>query len=135
RLREVAVVPPAAHSPTGTTSQGSILLIEEYDALAAAISSALRKFAPGHPVHVASSLKEAKTLAKEVEPALLVMDFDPPFAGLSPFLQKLQVADPDARVLLFSGKLPPGVATATRSTGALQFVEKPFDVPDFGAAV
>ena len=128
-------MPPAAHSPTGTTPQASILLIEEYDALAAAISSALRKFAPGHPVQVARSLTEAEPLAKEIEPALVVIDFDPPFAGLSPFLQKLESTDPDARVLIVAGKLPPGVATATRSAGALQFVEKPFDVPDFGAAV
>jgi DNA-binding response OmpR family regulator len=127
-------VPPASHSPT-ETPQGSILLIEEYDALAAAISSALRKFAPAHRVHIAPSLKEAKALAKEVTPDLLVIDFDPPFSGLSPFLEKLRTTDPDARVLIIAGKLPPEVATATRSAGALQFVEKPFDVPDFGAAV
>jgi CheY-like chemotaxis protein len=128
-------VPAASHSPTGTTSQGSILLIEEYDALAAAISSALRKFAPEHTVHVAQNLNEAKVLAKDTEFSLLVIDFDPPFTGLSAFLQKMQTNMPDARVLLIAGKLPADVATAARSATALQFVEKPFDVPDFGAAV
>jgi DNA-binding response OmpR family regulator len=128
-------VPPASHPSTGNTPPGSILLIEEYDALAAAISSALRKFAPGHTVHIARSLKDAKALAKEVEPALLVIDFDPAFSGLTGFLQQVKKTDPEARVLIVAGKLPSQIATATRSAGALQFVEKPFDVPDFGAAV
>jgi DNA-binding response OmpR family regulator len=128
-------VPPASHSPTGTTSQGSILLIEEYDALASAISSALRKFAPRHQVKVARSLAEAKTLAKETAPDLFIVDFDPAFPGLSAFLQKMQKAHSDARVLILAGKLPPEIAVAAHSVGALQFVEKPFDVPDFGAAV
>ncbi|HEY4284271.1 MAG TPA: hypothetical protein VGM62_14500, partial [Chthoniobacterales bacterium] len=75
--------------------EGSILLIEEYDALAAAISSALRKFAPGREVHVARSLNEAKALAKKIDPDLLVIDFDPPFPGLSAFLQKMQTRWPD----------------------------------------
>src|SRR5438477_3036615 len=113
RVREVAIVPPASHSSSGTTSQGSVLLVEEYDALAVAISSALRKFAPGHAVHIARSLKEAKALAEEINPSLLVIDFDPPFSGLSSFLQKLQTTQPDARVLIVAGKLPPEVATAT----------------------
>lgn len=135
RLRAVVVVPPVS-PPTGSTlSQGSILLIEEYDALAAAISSALRKFAPDHAVHAARTLAEAKALAKKIEPELLVIDFDPAFPGLSPFLQKLQTAQPDTRALMLAGRLPPEVAKAARCVHALQFIEKPFDVQDFGAAV
>jgi DNA-binding response OmpR family regulator len=128
-------VPPVTHSSPGNTSQGSILLIEEYDALAAAITSALRKFAPGHAVQVAGSLTEAVALAKTVAPELLVIDFDPAFPGLSEFLQNMQKSHPDSCALIIAGKLPPNIATATRSGGAVQFVEKPFDVQDFGAAV
>jgi DNA-binding response OmpR family regulator len=135
RLNAVVIVPPASHSPTETAPEGSVLLIEEYDALAAAISSALRKFAPGHPVHVARNLAEATSLAKAIEPVLVVIDFDPAFAGLSAFLQNIQAGWPDTRALLLAGKLPAEVAKVTRSSGALQFIEKPFDVPDFGAAV
>jgi len=134
RLRAVVIVPPVSQSP-GTTSQGSILLIEEYDALAAAINSALRKFAPQHQVHVARSLNEAKTLGKEISPDLFIVDFDPAFSGLSAFLQKMEKAHPEARVLILAGKLPPEIEMTAHSVGALQFVEKPFDVPDFGAAV
>ena len=128
-------MPPVSQSPTGNTSRGSILLVEEYDALAAAITSALRKFAPAHVVHVARSLTEAKTLVKTVDPELLVIDFDPPFPDLSAFLQKMQKNHPDACALILGGKLPPKIIAATRSGGSVQFVEKPFDVQDFGAAV
>ncbi len=40
--------------------QRNILLLEEYDALAVAISSALKKFAPQHFGAVARSLAEAE---------------------------------------------------------------------------
>ncbi|MFL6514372.1 MAG: response regulator [Chthoniobacterales bacterium] len=128
-------MPAASHSPSGTTSQGSILLIEEYDALAAAITSALKKFAPAHQVHVARNLTEAKAAAKSLKPELFVIDFDPAFPGLTPFLQKIQKTHGDACALIIAGKLPAKLAGSTRSAGALQFVEKPFDVHDFGAAV
>ena len=134
RLRAVAVVPPVSSS-SGTTSQGSILLIEEYDALAAAISSALRKFAPRHNTVVVRNLAEAKTAAKKIEPALIVIDFDPAFPGLSAFLHKMRDAYPDARVLIIAAKIPGDLAAESRAVGAIQFVDKPFDVPDFGAAV
>ena len=128
-------MPPATHSPSRTTPQGSILLIEEYDALAAAITSAFRKFAPDHEVHVARNLTEARGLTKTIEPALVVVDFDPAFLGLSPFLQKLQANQPDTRALLIAGKMSPEVSAAAHAAYALRFVEKPFDVPEFGAAV
>ncbi|HJT80699.1 MAG TPA: response regulator, partial [Chthoniobacterales bacterium] len=124
-----------SQSSTRATSQGSILLIEEYDALAAAITSALRKFAPAHSVQVARTLAEARTSTKTFDPELVVIDFDPPFAGLSAFLQSMQKDHPDTCALIIGGKLPPKIISAARSGGAVQFVEKPFDVQDFGAAV
>ncbi len=128
-------MPSASQSPTGTTSQGSILLIEEYDALAAAISSALRKFAPAHSTHVACSLADAKAIVRKIDPALFVIDFDPPFPGLTVFLQKMQELHPEAKVLIIAGKVPRDIVAEARSAGALHFVGKPFDVPEFGAAV
>ena len=128
-------MPSASQSPTGTTSQGSILLLEEYDALAAAISSALRKFAPSHLTHVARSLVDAKALARKIDPDLFVIDFDPAFSGLTVFLQKMQELHPHAKVLIIAGKVPRQIVAEARSAGALQFVGKPFDVPEFGAAV
>jgi len=58
-----------------------ILLVEEYNALAVAISSALRKFAPLHRVEVAHSFAEAETLAAQMRPELFVIDVDPPPFG------------------------------------------------------
>ena len=49
--------------------QSNILLLEEYDALAVAISLALKKFAPRHAAAVARSLAEAEELASNLDPS------------------------------------------------------------------
>jgi DNA-binding response OmpR family regulator len=121
--------------PAGTTPQSSVLLLEEYDALAAAIGSALKKFVPGHPVSVARSLVEAEALAGQTRPALFVVDVDPPWPGLTDFIGKMGDVNPDARVLIIGAAIPKEIADERRSFGALQFIEKPFELADFGAAV
>ena len=69
-------MPASQESPAGTAL--SVLLIEEYDALAAAITSALKKFAPKHRTRVVESLGEAEAAAAEIRPQLFIIDFDPP---------------------------------------------------------
>jgi hypothetical protein len=59
-------VPARRKSSAADVPQRNILLLEEYDALAAAISSALKKFAPQHFGAVACSLAEAEKLASEL---------------------------------------------------------------------
>lgn len=125
---------PSALEPS-TTLQPGILLIEEYDALAAAFGSALKKFAPGHRLHRAKSLAEAEKLAKTSNPELFVIDFDPAYPGLTEFLQKMRGAHPDARVLVVAAGVSPEIAADRRRHGALQFMEKPFELSEFGAAV
>src|SRR5438477_6585863 len=115
--------------------QRNILLLEEYDALAAAISSALKKFAPQHFGAVARSLTEAQNLAFNLDPELFILDVDPPWAGLTNFLEKMHAAHPNARALVIGGAVPSAIAAERGSSGALQFVEKPFDLAAFGAAV
>src|ERR1700736_4162066 len=115
--------------------QHNILLLEEYDALAAAISSALKKFAPQHAGVVARSLAEAEELAADLEPELFLIDVDPPWAGLTNFLEKMRVAHPNARALVIGSVVPAEIAAQRGASGALQFVEKPFDLAAFGAAV
>ena len=114
---------------------GGILLVEEYSALGVAIASALRKFAPLHGVRVAHSFAAAVLAAAKMPPELFVLDLDPPPRGEVAFLNKLQKQYPDARVLV----LAPGVSRDLRSergtAGAIQFLEKPFDLAEFGAAV
>ena len=128
-------MPASLPSAAGTTPRGSILLIEEYDALAVAIGSALKKFAPRHATSVARSIAEARVLADQIAPDLFVIDFDPPYSGITEFLHEMQNARPDARALIIAPGISHEIATECRAHGALQFIEKRFEVADFGAAV
>jgi DNA-binding response OmpR family regulator len=128
-------VPARRKSTSADVPQRSILLLEEYDALAAAISSALRKFAPQHFGAVARSIAEAEKLASEFDPELFVVDVDPPWTGLTNFLEKMRTAHPNSRALIIGSAIPAQIAAERGASGALQFVEKPFDLAAFGAAV
>jgi DNA-binding response OmpR family regulator len=125
---------PAAHeSPAGTAP--SVLLVEEYDALAAAITSALKKFAPEHRVRAVDSLAEAEARVIEASPALLIVDFDPPRSDTIEFLDRIAAANPDARFLAIASGVPRELNSERHGPTALQFVEKPFELSEFGAAV
>jgi DNA-binding response OmpR family regulator len=128
-------MPSPLPSPAGTAPHRSVLLIEEYDALAVAIASALKKFAPRHATDVARSLAEARVLAAKSAPDLFIIDFDPNYPDLTEFLREMQGVQPDARALIIAAGVPREIAAERRSFGALQFIEKPFEVADFGAAV
>ena len=128
-------MPASLPSPAGTAPHRSILLIEEYDALAVALGSALKKFAPHRVTAVARSLAEARVLAAKSAPDLFIIDFDPHYPGLTEFLHEMQRAHADARALVIAAGVSREVAAERRSFGALQFIEKPFEVADFGAAV
>ena len=128
-------MPARRKSASADMPQRNILLLEEYDALAAAISSALKKFAPQHFGAVARSLTEAENLAFNLDPELFILDVDPPWAGLTNFLEKMHAAHPNARALVIGGAVPSAIAAERGSSGALQFVEKPFDLAAFGAAI
>ena len=128
-------MPVRRKSANAAVPQHNILLLEEYDALAAAISSALKKFAPKHFGAVARSLSEAEKLASDLEPELFIVDVDPPWAGLTNFLEKMRAAHPNARALVIGSAIPAEIAAERGASGAVQFIEKPFDLAAFGAAV
>jgi len=128
-------VPVRRKSAKAAVPQHNILLLEEYDALAAAISSALKKFAPQHFGAVARSLSEAEKLVSDLEPELFIVDVDPPWAGLTNFLEKMRTAHPNACALVIGSAIPAEIAAERGASGALQFIEKPFDLAAFGAAV
>lgn len=126
----------ASSTFSGTVaSRPSVLLLEEYDALAAAIGSALKKFAPHHAVSVARSLADAEKLASETNPELFVLDVDPPWTGLTDFLERMRTALPNARALVIGTPIPAEIAAERGLFGALQFIEKPFELAKFGASV
>jgi DNA-binding response OmpR family regulator len=126
-------VPASQESPAGTAP--SVLLIEEYDALAAAITSALKKFAPGHRVRVVASLAEAEASMVEVNPRLLIVDFDPPRADAIEFLERISLANSETRMLTIASGVPGELNAERPSPNAIQFIDKPFELSEFGAAV
>ncbi len=127
---------PASLLPSAESSpENSVLLVEDYDALAVAIGSALKKFAPEHVAQIARSLVEAEGLAAETEPSLFVLDFDPPHVGDIAFLSKLKGLYPNARVLVLVAANIREIGSEIGSTGALHFIEKPFELAGFGASV
>ena len=115
--------------------QPNIVLLEEYGALAVAISSALKKFAPQHAHFVARSIQELEKLSAETNPELFILDVDPPWTGISDCLQRLREAHPKARAVVIGTAIPPEIAGERGLLGGLQFVEKPFELAAFGAAV
>lgn len=125
---------PASHeSPAGTAP--SVLLVEEYDALAAAISSALKKFAPRHDIRVVSSLSEAEASLAESSPRLLIVDFDPPRAEAVEFFSRIASANAELRVLAIASGVPTELNAERSGPNAIHFVDKPFELSEFGAAV
>ena len=125
----------SASSSSGNSAKPAILLLEEYSALGVAITSALKKFAPAHTTHTARSLKEAETLAGKVEPELFLIDVDPPWPKLTQLLAKMRSEFPESRVLVIGATIPKGLIENRGSYHALQFLDKPFDVAELGAAV
>ncbi len=125
---------PSFSAPTDATTQ-SILLVEGYDALAVAISSALKKFAPIHTIRVARSFPEAEAAAAELKPELFVLDLDPAPEGDVDFLVKLQRLHPEARVLVIAAGTSREMRAERGPASAVHFIEKPFDLGEFGAAV
>jgi DNA-binding response OmpR family regulator len=128
-------VPARSKSRNANPPQPSIVLLEEYDALASAIGSALKKFAPQHSAVVARSLSELERLAGDLAPELFIIDVDPLWSGLTNLLEQLRDSHPRSRVLVIGGPIPSEIATERASSGALQFIEKPFELAAFGAAV
>jgi DNA-binding response OmpR family regulator len=133
RFTVATAVPESLEPSTGTPP--SVLLIEEYDALAAALTSALKKFAPQHRTRVVESLSEAESAAAETRPQLFVIDFDPPHQNAIEFLNRMRTAHPDARLLAIASGTSLEFAALRYGPNAIQFVEKPFELADFGAAV
>ena len=128
-------MPASSPSPARTASGPGVVVVEEYSALAAAIGSALRKFAPQNQAHFARSLAEAGALLKKAKPGLFILDFDPPHPGAIPFLATLSTKHPDARMLVIAPGISREVAAEVGSTGGIQLIDKPFDLAEFGAAV
>ena len=122
-------------SSSTKTAKRNVLLIEEYDALSIAIESAMTKFAPQHQFHAVPSLAEARRFALEHKPELIILDFDPPLPGAIAFFGEMKGVLPETRVLTLVASAPPDLIAERGANGALQFLKKPFELVEFGAAV
>ena len=122
-------------SSSNNTAKRHVLLIEEYAALSVAIESALTKFAPQHQVHAVPSLAEARRFALEHKPELIILDFDPPLPSAITFFGEMKGVLPETRVLALVADVPPALIAERGANGALQFLKKPFELVEFGAAV
>jgi DNA-binding response OmpR family regulator len=122
-------------SSSTKTAKHNVLLIEEYDPLSVAIESALTKFSPQHQFHAVPSLAEARRFALERKPELIILDFDPPFPGAIAFFGEMKGVLPETRVLALVAGIPPDLMAERGANGALQFLGKPFELVEFGAAV
>src|SRR3954468_3548420 len=117
----LATAVPASHESTAGTAP-SVLLVEEYDALVAAITSALKKFAPAHRVFAVASFAEAEARLTESSPELLIVDFDPPRPDAIEFLERIIAAHPDARFLPTASAVPAGLIPEPHGRGAIQLM-------------
>ncbi len=100
-----------------------------------AITAALKKFAPFHGVRVVPTLAEAEELLGTLPPELLVIDLDPPPLGDMAFFNRLRMTCPEARALVIATGISRKLQAARGTAGAIRFMEKPFELPEFGAAV
>ena len=82
-----------------------------------------------------ASLAEADAAAAETQPLLFIVDLDPPQRGAIEFLSRMSVEHPDARVLAIASGIPKEFASERYGPNAIQFIEKPFELAEFGAAV
>ncbi|MEY2528891.1 MAG: two-component system, chemotaxis family, protein-glutamate methylesterase/glutaminase, partial [Verrucomicrobiota bacterium] len=97
--------------------------------------SALKKFAPRHRTHVVESFAEAEAAARQTRPQLFVVDFDPPRPDAIEFLDRISSTNPDARFLAIASGVPSELSSQRSGPNAIHFVEKPFELVEFGAAI
>ncbi len=127
-------MPSSSQTPVGTLP-ASILLVEEYKALAIAFGSALKQFAPRFATHVVPSLAQADALIDELRPALLVIDCDPPPLHSVQFFDRLRSRLPNVRVLIVAAENAEELKDRQAFQPALEFIKKPFELRKFGAVI
>lgn len=133
RVPVFIAVPSPSQKSVG--AGGNILLVEDYQALAIAFGTALKKFAGNYETRVVRSLIEAEGLLGELSPDLLVLDFDPPPRGSVGFFRRVKSSLPGARVLIVAAAPTPDFSAERSGPAAFHFIEKPFELDKFGAAI
>src|SRR5207302_7209150 len=90
---------------------------------------------PHHSLPGVRSRADAPRSDLEQNPKLIFLDFDPPYPGAIAFFGEMRGVLPETRVLLIAAGVTPELTAERGVNGALQFLEKPFELVEFGAAV
>lgn len=84
----------------------------------------------GFQVSVASGGEEGLSQAAKVNPSLVLLDYMMPNMNGMEVLKKLQIQNPDAYVIMFTGKGSEEIAVDLMKAGASDYVLKPFNNHD-----
>src|SRR5207247_6752493 len=80
-------------------------------------------------------LARSRRVDIDQRPELYFLDFDPPHSGAIAFFGEMRGVLPETRVLVIAAGITPDLIAERGANGALQFLEKPFELMEFGAAV
>jgi signal transduction histidine kinase/ActR/RegA family two-component response regulator len=118
--------------PTGTET---ILFVDDEEMVRALGQAVLGRC--GYTVLMAEDGVQALEVyqAHQGEIALVVLDVVMPQMGGRECLQRLRELDPQVKVLISTGHTAKGLAKELMAEGALEVVEKPFQIQDFATAV
>lgn len=113
---------------------GSVLLLIDSDHQA--ISTALQQLRPlGVQVHTAHNTEAGLTKFRLLRPHLVLIDSQSPEAGGIAALQEILLEDPRAQVIVSSSEYSTDAAVDAIRSGAVDYIQKPFNEADFSNRV
>ena len=126
--------PWRAQGPRQGETMARVLIVDDVEFVIEMYKDLLRT--KGHEV-VGTAFNGAEALDKygDLNPDIVIMDvLMPEMDGLSA-LKKLLEIDPGARVLVVTAVEKPGLGDECIATGAMGFLEKPFEFDEFFTAL
>lgn len=111
-----------------------ILVIDDHPLFRDALSSAIQLVIPDNQIHYASTFQEGKSLlAGGIAFDLVLLDLMLPDANGMSGLATVRASQPNARIVLVSGREEDGVIRSARSFGADAFIGKSCSMADFAS--
>jgi len=109
------------------------LVLEDDSASLALVAQAVRFELPDAEVLVARTMADARLLLKRYELQLFILDIQLPDGCGIDFLYDIQLAQPDATVVIVTGVPLPEYRDQANAFGVLHFMEKPLNPRALGA--
>jgi len=114
-------------------SLARVLVVEDEARVAAVLRDALTDL--GYAVKIAGNGAEALGLVPVYQPDVVLLDLAMPGIPGEDVLKRLRQAHPHLPVVVVTGNLDADVARGTLTTGAFDYVSKPFDLEQLGRIV